>query len=89
MSLDASKTLKSGAKIQYLCTLVPGEALRQFDTFFAEIGSANPENLTSIILGLYMYFFPVNALSKKNCAVRRVIRKSRGLKAKMLPCSSD
>ena len=31
MTLEASVTLKYGAKIKYLCTLVRGEELRQFD----------------------------------------------------------
>ena len=48
--------------IQYLRTLVHGEVLCQFDKFSSEVVSANPENLMSIILGLGMYFFLVNAL---------------------------
>ena len=57
MTLKASVMLTSGVKIQYLCTLVCGEALHQFDTFYYEVGSDTPENLTSIILGLGAYFF--------------------------------
>ena len=30
MTLAASGTLETGAKVQYICTLVRGEALRQF-----------------------------------------------------------
>ena len=55
ITLEASGTLKYGAKIQYLRTLLCGEALRQFDTLSAEVGSAAPEKLTSIILGLGAY----------------------------------
>ena len=36
MTIEASGTLKSGAKIQYLCTLVHGEALNQFDVVLAQ-----------------------------------------------------
>ena len=38
MTLEASGTIKSDAKIQYLCTLVHGEELCQFDTFPSEVG---------------------------------------------------
>ena len=31
MTFAASGTLSTGVKIQYICTLVRGEALRQFD----------------------------------------------------------
>ena len=51
-NLKASGTLKSSAKIQYLCMLVRGKALRQFGALTAEVGSATPENLTPIILVL-------------------------------------
>ena len=44
--------LKYGANIQQLCMMVCGEALRQFEKLSAEVGSATPEKLTSIILGL-------------------------------------
>ena len=52
MTLEVSGTIKYCARIQYVCTLVRGEALCYFDTLSAEVGIANPENLTSIILGL-------------------------------------
>ena len=43
--------LKTGANIRCLCTIVHGEALRQFYIFSHEVGSTSPENLISIILG--------------------------------------
>ena len=52
MTIEAPGAFKAGAKIQYLITLVHGEALPQFDALYAEVGSATLENLTSIILGL-------------------------------------
>ena len=52
MTLKASETLNYGENIQYHHTLVHEEALYKFDTLSAEVGSATPENLTSIILGL-------------------------------------
>ena len=42
MTLKSSGMLKSGAKIQYLCTLIRGEVLRQFDRVSAEVGSVTP-----------------------------------------------
>ena len=52
MTLKASGTLKNGVNNKYICMLVREEALRQFDTLSAEVGSAIPEKLTYIILSL-------------------------------------
>ena len=38
--------------------------------------------MEAIILGLGAYFFPVNSLSKKKRAMRRIMRKPRGLKVR-------
>ena len=61
-TLKASGTLTTGADIQYICILLCGKALRQIDTFSAEVLSTTSEHLKSSILGLGMYFFPVNVL---------------------------
>ena len=74
--------LTSGVKIQYLCTLVCEEALHQFDTFYYEVGSDTPENLTSIILGLGTYFLPVNVLPNKKRAMPRRMSTPWGLKVR-------
>ena len=66
MTLEASGTLTSGAKIQHLHTLVYGEALRQLDTLSIEVGSTTTDHLILIILVLCQYFPPVNTLSKKS-----------------------
>ena len=52
MTLAASGMLDTGAKNQYLCTLVLGEALRQFDSLSAEIESTQTLNVEDIIRGL-------------------------------------
>ena len=57
MTLNASEMLAADAKIQYLCMLVRGKALRQIDTLYVEVGSMTTENLNLIILGLSTYFF--------------------------------
>ena len=56
VALEASLNVKFGENIKYLCILLCGEALRQFDTLSAEVGSATQENLMSIILCLGKYF---------------------------------
>ena len=62
MTLKVSGPLLDGAKIQYHLMLVHGEALRQFDMFSADVGSTTLGNVKSVILGLGMYFHPVNAM---------------------------
>ena len=52
MTLKVSGTLKSGANIQYIRTLVRKEALHQFDELSDEVYGDSPETLTCIILGL-------------------------------------
>ena len=64
MTLEASRTLVASVNIQYLHVMVCGEALYQFDTLYAKVGSTTLEILTEIILGLGTYFTPVNSLSK-------------------------
>ena len=80
MTLAVSGTLKAGAKVQYLCTMVCVEALHHFDALSDEVESSTPETLTSIILGLGTYLPPIYALSKQKRVMRRRIRKLRGLK---------
>ena len=43
MTLEVSETLSTGSNIQYLCTLVCGETLRQLDTLSIEVGSTTTE----------------------------------------------
>ena len=50
ITLEASGTLQDAAKIQYLCTLVCGEALRQFDMLFTDFESSTPLTLEAIVL---------------------------------------
>ena len=80
MTLEASGTLQTVSNIQYLCTLVRRESLHQSDTLSSDVEHSTPLTLEAIIFGLGIYFFPVNALSKQNCAVRRGMSNPRGLK---------
>ena len=43
---------------------------------------ANPLTVKPIILGLALYYFPVNSLTKKKRSIDCVIRKPRGLKVR-------
>ena len=52
MTPEASGTLDSVAKVQYLRTLVHGEALRQFDMLSSELEITTPLTVEAIILGL-------------------------------------
>ena len=52
MTLEASGTLKDGIEVQYLHTLVHGEALSQFDALYFEVEGSTPLTLEDIILGL-------------------------------------
>ena len=69
--LAASGTLEVDAKFQYLCTLVCGEALHQFESLSAYAESTENLNVDYIIRGLAQYFTPVNFLSKYTRAMRR------------------
>ena len=55
MNLAESGTLEAGAKYQYLCTNFCGEYLRQFDSFSADVESAETLNVDYIIRGLAQY----------------------------------
>ena len=50
MTLKASGTLNASANIQYICTLVHGEALRQLNTLSVEVVSTTISYLNRIIL---------------------------------------
>ena len=67
--------LETSVKVQYLCTLVRGEALRQFDALSDDVESGTPLIVEAVILGLGSYFFPVNFLPKKNREMQREMRK--------------
>ena len=75
INLAASGTLEAGAKYQYFCTLVRGEALRQFDLLYADIEMTQTLTVEDIIRGLAQYLPPVNSLSKQKRAMRRGTKK--------------
>ena len=85
ITIKVSGTLNYGVKIQCFCTLVCGEALCQFYGLSAEVESVSPESLTYIILGLDVYFPPVNVLSNQTRAICRKISEPRCLKSYSAP----
>ena len=56
MTLGATGKLDMDAKIQYLCTLVHGEALHQFDLFSTDVDNTETLNVNYYITGLGLYF---------------------------------
>ena len=56
MTLEDSGGIATRAKIQYLCTLLRGEALHQLDMLSVEVGITTTRHSNCIILGLGMYF---------------------------------
>ena len=49
MTITASGMLEEGSKVQYLCRTFQREALRQFDSFYTDMGSATPLTVKNII----------------------------------------
>ena len=64
MNIAASGTLKMGAKVEYLRTLVYGKALRHFELLYSDVESTELLAVECIIKGLSLYFLPVNSLLK-------------------------
>ena len=50
MTIEASGTLETATKVQYLCTLVCGESLHQFNTLSSYMEIINPLTVEAIIL---------------------------------------
>ena len=81
MTLKESGMLIANTKLQYLHTLLRGEAPYEFYTFCIIIGSKNMSHLNQSILGLGTYFTLGNALSEQKRAMRHIMRKKNVLYA--------
>ena len=57
MTIDESGTITVNGKLQYLLILLCLEALFQFDTLCAHVGSMTMEPLNWVVFGLCQYFF--------------------------------
>ena len=82
-TLAALGMMATDAKVQYICTLVRGEALLQFDLLSTDVEGTKPLTVETIILELDLYFYPVNSISKQKHAIRRWTRKPHRLKARL------
>ena len=51
-TLESSGTIASNAKLNYLCTLLCGEAINQYHTLCSQVGSMTTTHLNQFILGL-------------------------------------
>ena len=56
MTLEASGEVQDAAKIQYLCKIVLGDALHQFDMLYADFKSSSPLTLEAIF-GYWVHNF--------------------------------
>ena len=57
MTLVGSVMLGVDVKVQYMCTLVCGEAFRLFGLLYANLEGTNPLTVEDNILGLDFYFY--------------------------------
>ena len=78
MTLKASGTLTASAKIQYIHTLLRGEALRQLEAFSIDMGSTTTTHLNQIILSLGTYFSLLMHIQSKSaqCAAEKGSRRN-------------
>ena len=78
--LFASKTNTEAVhKTRHLARV---EALRQFDSLSDDVEGVNPLNVENIILGLVLYFSPVNSLSNQKRTMCRGMINPRGFKCR-------
>ena len=66
MMLEASIIPKENTKLQYLHTLLRGEAPRKFETLFVQIAIKYMSHLNQVLLGLSLYFFLLKCCLNKS-----------------------
>ena len=71
----ASGMLGNYMKVQYLCTLVHGESLHQFDSISSDMEGTNHLTVETILSMFVVYFFPVILLSKKKHVMHHGMKK--------------
>ena len=74
MNIDVSGTITEYEKIQNLRTYLHVKALHKFETLCAYIGHTTSAHLKYILLGLGIYFFPMNLLSKQKHEMQQIMR---------------
>ena len=70
-------TISAYKKTCFICTMLRGEALREFDVLAGQVGSMTNGHLKLIKEGLLRYFPPINALTKQECVMRHAMKKPR------------
>ena len=80
--IDGTGTNSASVKIQFLCTMLYGEPLREFDVIANQVGSTINAHLKQIKEGLLGYLFPLNMINKQKRATRRATSKPRDLQFK-------
>ena len=87
--LQASVAFQMYSKVQYLYTLVRGEALLQFYTLYTDVESTTQLKVEANILGLGLLFSCI-FLSKQKRAMRHGMRNPLGLKVRLyIDCLID
>ena len=81
-NLVASRTLETGTKVQYLCTLVRRDTLHQIDSFYTGVEITEPLTTELTIKGLPLYFPTVNFLPKQKRAMLHGTSKQHCLKVR-------
>ena len=83
ITLAATGTPDTEEKFQYLRITVCGEALRQFDSLSSDVENTDTYlTVYYLIKGLAWYFFLCICFKKKQCAMRRCMKKPRILKVR-------
>ena len=68
-------TTSATRKIQFLCTMLRREALREFNVLSSQVGSTTNGNIKLIKEGLIGYFSPINEINNHKCAMRHAMGK--------------
>ena len=75
-TLAESEIMETAAKVQYICTLVCWEVLRQFESMSSDVEDTNPLTAEAIILGLGAYFPLLIFYWRKACDALRIKSKT-------------
>ena len=80
VALEASGTLTTNGKFQYICTLLRGNALQKFETLCTQILRTTMASMNQVISGLATHFTLVTACSKQKRAMHHEMRKPSNIK---------
>ena len=83
MKIKTLETHIANTKLHYICFLLRGELLRQFNTLCVQVGSTTTAHINQFILSLGTFFFLVNELYYLK-ALQRGMRNPRRLKVKIV-----